>query len=510
MFDNRQHQHPTKCFKHLTTISILDKKGPIRILDMPSKTNNTYFVTAPTMASTSTAVSDSSKAAISAQHSLKRARIIFSNASGTPKNTLFVPRVDEVLHSRALTRKRLMLYGSRGTVSSGDKDRNGTATKSSSALVVSNNDNNGDNKQGGAGEGAIVIAKNAKKSKASVKIPTPKWHAPWRLSTVISAHLGWVRSIAFDPTNDMFATGGADSVIKIFDTAKACVGAEDALKLTLTGHLNAIRGMVFSDRHPYLFSAGEDKMVKCWDLETNQVIRHYHGHLSGVFALKMHPTLDILVTGGRDAVARVWDMRSRYQIHCLAGHENTVGSILTKPTDPQVITGSYDNTIKLWDLAAGKCMTTLTHHKKAIRALAMPSFENTFMSGAADVLKKWQAKDGRLIKNMSGHNSVINALAINDDGVAVSAADDGTMNFWDYHTGYCFQKSQTIPQPGSLDAENGIFAAEFDLTGTRLITGETDKTIKIWKQDENASEISDPIDMVSWRKQCLAEARQRY
>jgi len=308
----------------------------------------------------------------------------------------------------------------------------------------------------------------------------------------------------------MFATGSADRVIKIFDLAKACVGADDALKITLTGHISPIRGLAFSDRHPYLFSAGEDKMVKCWDLETNQVIRHYHGHLSGVFALKLHPTLDLLVTGGRDAVARVWDMRSKRQVHCLAGHDNTVGTILTKRTDPQVITASYDSTIKLWDLAAGKCMTTLTHHKKSVRALCQPSFENTFLSGAADNLKKWQGRDGRFIKNLTGHTAVVNALAVNDDGVVLSAADNGTMKFWDYNTGYCFQKTETIAQPGSLGAENGIFAAEFDLTGTRLITGEADKTIKIWKEDEEASELTHPVDMSGWRKKCLAETKQRY
>jgi len=349
------------------------------------------------------------------------------------------------------------------------------------------------------------------KKQANTKIPTPKWHAPFKLTTVISSHLGWVRSLAFDPTNDMFATGGADRVIKIFDLAKACVGANDALKITLTGHVSPVRGLAFSERHPYLFSAGEDKMVKCWDLETNQVIRHYHGHLSGVFTLALHPTLDILVTGGRDAVARVWDMRTKNQIHCLTGHDNTIGSILTKSTDPQVITGSYDSTIKLWDLVGGKCRTTLTHHKKAVRALVQPSFENTFCSGAADTLKKWGGRDGRFIKNFTGHNkSVINALALNEDGVLLSAADDGTMNFWDYHSGYCFQKTTTIAQPGSLDAENGIFAAGFDLTGTRLITCEADKSIKIWRQDEEASELSHPVDMVGWRKKCLKEAKQRY
>ncbi len=42
-----------------------------------------------------------------------------------------------------------------------------------------------------------------------------------------------------------------------------------------------------------------------WDLEYNKVIRHYHGHLSGVFCLAIHPSIDVLVSGGRDSVARV-------------------------------------------------------------------------------------------------------------------------------------------------------------------------------------------------------------
>jgi len=36
-------------------------------------------------------------------------------------------------------------------------------------------------------------------------------------------------------------------------------------------------------------------MVKCWDLETNKVIRHYHGHLSGVYSLACVSSLFLLV-----------------------------------------------------------------------------------------------------------------------------------------------------------------------------------------------------------------------
>lgn len=136
-------------------------------------------------------------------------------------------------------------------------------------------------------------------------------------------------------------------------------------------------------------------------------------------------------------------------------------------------------------------------------------------------------------------------MAVNEDGVAVSCGDNGTIDFWDYETGYCFQKSSTIAQPGSLDAECGIYAAGFDLSGrygkhtskhanlycvfvpcvtfkpflpfyhahsfrfvstihgSRLVTCEADKSIKIWKENPLSTEASDPIDMDAWSKECL-------
>jgi pleiotropic regulator 1 len=54
------------------------------------------------------------------------------------------------------------------------------------------------------------------------------------------------------------------------------------------------------------------------------------------------------------------------------------------------------------------------------------------------------------------------------------------MTFWDYATGTPFQNMEDIPQPGSLEAEAGLFCSTFDMTGTRLITGGADKTIKVW------------------------------
>lgn len=325
--------------------------------------------------------------------------------------------------------------------------------------------------------------------RAASKWPRPEWHAPWKCYRVISGHLGWVRAIAFDPTNEWFATGSGDRTIKIWDTASG------TLRLTLTGHIEQVTGLDISEVSPYMFSCGLDKMVKCWDLETNRVIRHYHGHLSGVYSLALHPTLEVLATGGRDATCRVWDIRTKTQIFALGGHSDTVSSILTQPTDPQIITASHDKTIRFWDLRTGKTISTLTYHKKAVRALAAHPTEHTFASGGADNIKKFRLPEGVFLHNMlQNQNCIINALAINEDGVMASGGDNGSLYMWDWRSGNCFQKGETVVQPGSLDSEAGIFAMSYDVSGTRLVTCEADKTIKMWKEDENATPETHPID----------------
>ncbi|KAJ6719846.1 WD40 REPEAT PROTEINPRL1/PRL2-RELATED [Salix viminalis] len=321
------------------------------------------------------------------------------------------------------------------------------------------------------------------------KWPRPAWRPPWKNYRVISGHLGWVRSVAFDPSNLWFCTGSADRTIKIWDVGSG------RLKLTLTGHIEQVRGLAVSQRHTYMFSAGDDKMVKCWDLEQNKAVRSYHGHLSGVYCLALHPTIDLLLTGGRDSVCRVWDIRTKVQVFALSGHDNTVCSVFTRPTDPQVVTGSHDSTIKFWDLRYGKTMLTLTHHKKSVRAMALHPTEHCFASASADNIKKFNLPKGEFLHNMlSQQKTIINAMAVNEDGVMATGGDNGSLWFWDWKSGHNFQQAQTIVQPGSLDSEAGIYAACYDITGTRLVTCEADKTIKMWKEDEDATPETHPLN----------------
>jgi len=200
------------------------------------------------------------------------------------------------------------------------------------------------------------------------------------------------------------------------------------------------------------------------------------------------------MTGGRDSTCRIWDIRTKNEVRVLGGHTNTVASIGVQATNPQVITGSHDATVRLWDIVAGKSSTTLTNHKKSVRNVTIHPSEFTFASASADNVKVWKFPKGEFMRNMSGHNAIINTTCINQDNVLVTGADNGTMKFWDWKTGYNFYSHNTVAQPGSLASENGIFASSFDMTGSRLITCEADKTIKMYKEDENATEESHPVN----------------
>ena len=73
------------------------------------------------------------------------------------------------------------------------------------------------------------------------------------------------------------------------------------------------------------------------------------------------------------------------------------------------------------------------------------------------------------------------------------------MHFWDWKSGYNFQTAESPVQPGSLESEAGIFCSAFDRSGSRLLTGEADKTIKVWKEDETATPDTHPIH--NWKPQ---------
>jgi len=177
--------------------------------------------------------------------SLKRARILF-NAHTDPMSA-FLPHHDVLkegkLYQASLQRRKRFLLGDavgKGDGSNSKSKKKSIINKQSSnarTLVVSTATDEDDNEAmamdtsntPNSNKNTALTSYNSfvkdndttkdsstrilvkSQSNADTKVPKPTWHAPWKLSTVLSSHLGWVRSIAFDPANALFATGSVRS-----------------------------------------------------------------------------------------------------------------------------------------------------------------------------------------------------------------------------------------------------------------------------------------------------------
>ena len=98
----------------------------------------------------------------------------------------------------------------------------------------------------------------------------------------------------------------------------------------------------------------------------------------------------------------------------------------------QVITGSHDKTIKLWDLRQNTTMSTLTYHKKSVRAMALHPNEHAFASASADNIKKFGLPNGEFLHNtLQQQRTIVNGLVVNEDGVMVSGGDNGSLWYVD-------------------------------------------------------------------------------
>lgn len=94
----------------------------------------------------------------------------------------------------------------------------------------------------------------------------------------------------------------------------------------------------------------------------------------------------------------------------------------------QVITGSHDKTIRMYDIRKPSTISTLTYHKKSVRGLASHPVEYAFTSASADNLKKFSLPNGEFLHNMlQQQRAIVNSIAVNEDDVVVSGADNGSL-----------------------------------------------------------------------------------
>jgi WD40 repeat protein len=122
--------------------------------------------------------------------------------------------------------------------------------------------------------------------------------------------------------------------------------------------------------------------------------------------------------------------------HILTGHQGLFAAVKTiaiSPHLPIVATGSEDTTIRLWNIDTGAEIGLLTGHQKSVDSIAFhPHQSGLLVSGdRAGQIKLWQVDRSEELMAINSQQAKVNCLAISPDGRSIiSGGSDKTIKIW--------------------------------------------------------------------------------
>ena len=130
-------------------------------------------------------------------------------------------------------------------------------------------------------------------------------------------HNGSIYCIDWSRTGRLIATGSNDKTIKLL----VCPdfhndSGSDLLELMLEGHQAIVRTVCFNPTNDLnLLSGGHlDADIKIWDSETGQQVSKMVGHSGSINSIKISNDGTFAISVGTDKAIRLWDLKSHKQV----------------------------------------------------------------------------------------------------------------------------------------------------------------------------------------------------
>lgn len=176
-------------------------------------------------------------------------------------------------------------------------------------------------------------------------------------------HVGPVSCLTYSSSTELLASGGSDSLIRIWDfKKKLCKG-------TLKGAQGVVSVIKFHPKENIILGAGDDGSINAWNVETRETLKKFPGHISRVTSLSFSTDGNFFVSSSRDKVLIIWDFEQGKQMRTVPVYEGvecaTVlphklllpnGIELNDPTKIYVASAGEEGTVKIWQINDSKLL----------------------------------------------------------------------------------------------------------------------------------------------------------
>ena len=333
-------------------------------------------------------------------------------------------------------------------------------------------------------------------------------------SQVLGKHEKGATSVAITSDGSMAASGGKDSVVRIWSLPKGTLLGE------LHGHLTgAVESVHFSPKGDRLVSAGEDGTVRIWNTTTFEPVFVGEDHKSPVSHARFSPNGDVIASCGADHQVRLWDPVDCKQLGVLSGHSDPVHCLAFHPTEPTLVSGGRDARICFWnwekqcpDLRVGGGAIQLSSHTHWPRTFAFDPDGKALEVGVTNAMifrySLQSAQYGSEVHRRSANGNP-NCLAWSPNGPLVSALGNSEIHIAD-------RLDPSLPGEWKRGHQQSVVSVAVCDTGSSMVSASADGEIRYWPDFQNYSRINVARDKganwiddrrvyeVQWRNQFLA------
>lgn len=172
-------------------------------------------------------------------------------------------------------------------------------------------------------------------------------------------------SLSFTDVPGQIVAAAHDWKVSLWD-----INATGAPLHVFGGHENSVQALAVSSRAGMFASGGADKALRLWDLKTLDPVRTYRKHRDFISAVAFRPDGRYIASGSLDGEIRIWSVKSRRLIRRLRGHKKDVTSMAFSPDGSLLASSGADGTIRIWSMKRGRTLLTLASHPGEVAGIA--------------------------------------------------------------------------------------------------------------------------------------------
>ena len=242
----------------------------------------------------------------------------------------------------------------------------------------------------------------------------------------------------------------------------------------------AIQPTAMSPDGTIFATGGPDGFVRLWETQTGRLLREMkHGAL--VKGLRFSPNGDRIIAGSGDGIGIIWDAQTGARRATLTGHNAEILSVEFSPDGRRAVTASYDSTVRLWDVATGhQIAPPLQQQGEASHASFSPDGRRVATAARDGTARIWDAQTGQPLVDWMRHEETVQTVEFHPDGRRLVTRDHAGFRLWDVETGEPITLHYADRVSGGVGVDSPSVRETFSRDGKRIFLGCSTDAATLW------------------------------